>query len=294
MGAGVASKYRYGARVTRSLPEKTFEHWCSMHLSYRYRAKMLMWWPSSSADIVVAYVPKAWGKRFWLELKTPEWNAKSSRHDLFVDLVQLNQYGQQAVPDFYVFPLPPWDGVLGPTTTSAWLAKIAPERLAYESWSAEKWFAKWTWVVPGWKLRDALRAEISALPSGTKKKPHRVAEIKAGAVTWLSPSLGSVPLRRWRDFWAHMDECGDQDWPAQFLLPPNSTRAATVQRSELAAELRSLAKADKAFDDRVVPYDRGINDQYGSRGDGQTAPSDFVWHEASRAMVVLSEHALRL
>jgi hypothetical protein len=92
--------------MTRSFPEKTLEHWCSLHLSYRYRAKALMWWPASGADMDVITTPQAWGKRLWLELKTTEWKPAPGRHELSIDLVQLRRYGHQSVPDYYVFPVP--------------------------------------------------------------------------------------------------------------------------------------------------------------------------------------------
>ena len=72
--------------MTRSLPEKTFEHWCSIHLSYRYRAKLRMWWPTHGADIQISGPTVLLGKRFWLELKTTEWDNNAGRHLLQVDL----------------------------------------------------------------------------------------------------------------------------------------------------------------------------------------------------------------
>ena len=182
---------------------------------------MLMWWHSKTADIQVVNAPSTWGKRFWLELKTTEWRSgpRQQRHDLEVDLDQLDRYGQQAIPDYYVFTTPPCLGVLHPSSASAWLRGLAPELLAYQSWSAEKWFAEWTWVGPGWALRQALHAQIVALSSSANRR-HRIAEIRTGDLTWVSPVTNSISLLPWKDFWNSMDQCGDKDWPAQFLLPP--------------------------------------------------------------------------
>jgi len=202
--------------MTRSVPEKTLEHWCSIHLGYRYRAKLLMSWPSVGADVDISPSPGVFGKRFWLELKTTEWKDKLSRHELNIDLNQLAAYGRQSVPDYYVFPRPPWNGVLSAST--AWLGTTAHQQLAYQSHSAHKWFAEWMWVIPGACLRTSLAAELAALRPGSKKTNSVIAWFSTTG-EWWARGLDKQPQLHWRKFWQRMSECGDATWAAQFLLP---------------------------------------------------------------------------
>lgn len=256
---------------------------------------MLMWWPSQTADIQVVNAPQTWGKRFWLELKTTEWKSgpRQQRHDLEVDLDQLDRYGQQAIPDYYVFTAPPWAGVLHPSSASAWLRGLAPERLAYQSWSGEKWFAEWTFVVPGWALRQALQSQIAALSTRPlANRDRRIAEIKNGALTWVSPVTNSIPILSWKGFWDFMDQCGDKDWPAQFLLPPGAIPGNAAPRADLSAKLQQLSRENQKFNSQVVHFDQSEGDTYTSRTVEPGTIPEFHWGNASRALVALSERAI--
>lgn len=215
----------------RSIPEKTLEHWCSIHLSYRYRAKLRMWWPTAGEDIDVSGGPLVPGKRFWLELKTTEWNKTANRHDLSIDLDQLAAYGRNPVPDFYVFPVPRWEGVLGKSPKPLWAGKLDPSDLAYESHSFDKWFPHWLYVVPGSVLRGivgGLPSKPTTKPSSTSKrksakKPKnvlRIAEATRGKLTWLIPAPKPDEVLLWRDFWRKMETCGNgTSFASQFILP---------------------------------------------------------------------------
>lgn len=285
-----------GERVTRSFPEKTFEHWCSIHLTYRYRAKLLMWWPANTADIDIVNPNSSWGKRFWLELKTTEWKPGTpGHHSLSIDLPQLAAYALQPVPDYYVFPVPPWQGELGGVESRLWLAG-ARERLAYESWSGEQWFARWTRVVPGWFLRKQLHAELAALGPNVKKKSHRIATVANGVLQPVGPALANAPLKYWRDFWEHQEACGDDEWPAQYVLRAGSVPASSTgvyNRATLAGELRRLR------DGAQRPTLAGKIDVYDWNGDGYELSKnvarydDFRWDEGQRSLQMLTDQAIR-
>jgi len=294
--------------MTRSFPEKTLEHWCSIHLGYRYKAHLEMWWPSSGEDINVSRMPSAPGKRIWLELKTTEWIAKSASHELEIDLKQLERYGTGSIPDYYVFPVPQWSGHLqsGPT----WLARLSPSSLAYQSKSRAKWFAEWTEVVSGSVLRRLLHAEIAA---GLKKKV--IARVAGGTLTWAPPVVGIARLP-WKTFWEGMERCGSSVLGAQFLVSPSAapflggpsnggkppsaaspamgpSASRDLSRTDLALLLANL----KADGEQIVT---GMQLQaYSPKSDDvyQRVPLDvdvqgFKWKDAHRALVVMSLDAL--
>lgn len=248
--------------MTRSLPEKTFEHWCSMHLSYRYKAKMLLWWPSAKADINVADIPASWGKQLWLELKTTEWIEKDQAHQLQIDLRQLAAYGKQLVPDYYVFPVPDWEGVLGSTASKKWLGSRVLQRLAYQSHSGSQWFADWTYVVPGHALRSMLQADLQALAPGNSPVVRRVATVRHGGLTWRlgRKAAPPLPMLHWRDFWIHMEKCGDSEWPAQFLLP--KPIGQFVDREQLVSILVETAESPSEFSGTVAKYSPAEGNRY--------------------------------
>lgn len=220
----------------RSIPEKTLEHWCSIHLTYRYRARLRMWWPTAGEDIDVSGGPLVPGKRFWLELKTTEWKKTAKRHDLSIDLDQLAAYGTHPVPDFYVFPTPPWSGILGQAPKPTWAGRLDPSDFAYQTHSGDKWFPNWLYVVPG----ATLRRIVSRLPAKTPRKPNapkgkhkktpkpknslRIAEISGDKLTWLIPPPPPGEFLLWHDFWKKMESCGDSgSFAAQFILPVDTS-----------------------------------------------------------------------
>lgn len=217
--------------MTRSLPEKTFEHWCSIHLSYRYRAKLRMWWPPDGADIQIAGSTALLGKRFWLELKTTEWDKRAGRHLLQVDLAQLDNYGRQAVPDYYVFAIPVWIGILGDTPSKPWLGPLDRSALGYQSHSFTKWFAEWTWVVRGNHLRRILSTQINQYRLGQRKSQLATIARTDGTTLTLTRGVPDLEEISWRDFWDKMETCGDEQWTAQFVLPHSAVTGSTGSKA---------------------------------------------------------------
>lgn len=295
--------------MTRSLPEKTFEH----HLNYRYRSHLQMWWPTSGADIDAARIPGAYGKRIWLELKTVEWNPKQLRHDLSIDLRQLDAYGAGIVPDYYVFPIPKWQGVLGDTTSLSWLGALPGPLLAYQTRSKQKWFADWTFVVPGHVLRSCLAPQITAFRKTGKGNALRIAEVAMSRLNWVLPGLAGVDPISWKGFWTVMEKCGSTYYPAQFVLPngrvsdsapkpgtPDGSSSAgpTVSRSSLVAQLGLLAEESKSGEtvrpQSVTLYTRVSEDNYEiSPLDGRGIADGFVW-DSARALILVEPGGLGL
>ena len=281
----------------RSVPEKTFEHWCSMHLSYRYRANLQLWWPSSTADIDVAGGPLAVGKRIWLELKSTEWNpAQGGRHDLFVDLPQLRAYGANPVTDYYVFPAPPWTDVLGEPGSLGWLNGLDRTSVAYQSRSGAQWFAHWTFVVPGATLRASLATQIAALAPGVTKKSHRVASIQQGGILWVEPTLNGSEVH-WRDFWRSMELCGGGNQPAQFVLPDNALPLRQdAAYTDVVGAVRNFRQSGKSSTDvsrdNLSIWTHRQDGRY-VRDSGQSLATGFSWKdEDDRVMVLLGADAL--
>lgn len=176
--------------VTRSIPEKTLEHWSSMYMVNRFPNASL-WWPADGEDIAFDLLQTAAGgdgkpgKVLLLEMKTTEWLPKLKQHRLTVDLDQLDKYLNSPrnldLPVFYVFPVPFWDGAFSAPSTAMpvtgtlyppdwWRQKAdyLPYSLGYE------WFGNWLYVLP---------AELvaKALPSGwtSKLKNKRINEVLA-------------------------------------------------------------------------------------------------------------------
>lgn len=300
----------------RSFPEKTFEHWCSMHLSYRYKAKMHMWWPSSGADIDILTSPTAWGKRFWLELKTTEWRTfktKAPYHELSIDLVQLSRYGknQQGIPDYYVFPSPPWKGILAHDAIhKQWLGTaISAPNLAYKNQSGDKWFAEWTWVISGNDLRRALKKEIKKLPKNATKKNHVVAKVTGSNrqdIKWISPIPKINSLCTWGDFWRAMESCGSPKMPAQFLLPPGYILKRNPSRKDLVSALKRLAKnhTDEENSDNkavqndghfeFVSYTNVGSDEYYEHQADPGSYAEIAQVQGSRSLVTMDFQALNV
>ena len=289
--------------MIRSLPEKTCEHWCSIHLNYRYRSHLQMWWPSSGPDIEAVALPGSYGKRIWLELKTVAWNAAQSRHDLFIDAEQLEKYGRQAVPDYYVFPVPQWQGVLGDKSSTRWLGTLPASQLAYQTRSEDRWFADWTFVVPGHVLRRSLASEITAALARGTSMDIRIAEIKSSLLHWIQPGLSGISPILWKRFWEIMETCGSPEYPAQFIVP-GGTGGSTpggpiVSRSQLVNTLKIIAggefSEDGALRSGIKLYEQSELDNYRLAETDRGGFADgFVWADADRALVLIEAGGLRL
>lgn len=301
--------------MTRSLPEKTFEHWCSMHLTYRYRAKLRMWWPANGEDISIESSRVLLGKRFWLELKTTEWDVKQGKHLVQVDLDQLYRYQSSTIPDYYVFAVPVWSGSLDGKTPNAWLGNLHWSSLGHQSHSAHKWFAEWTWVVSGARLRHVLRTDISKYHKGSRKTAIKTIASTQGNGLQLAKGVSALREILWHSFWQRMETCGGEDMPAQFILPHGSVaspqppsqltshagagrhRPASTSRQALVSALTQLS------DDVAVPVDAAevfspvsLGREYVNTPHGKTLElEDFQWDsETSRGLMSLTPQALRL
>lgn len=166
------------------------------------------------------------GKRFWLELKTTEWSRSRNRHELSIRLAQLANYGDRTknrlgIPDYYVFPVPPWSGTLSAPTALRWLAPNTRSDLGYRARSHDKWFAEWLYVVSGDDLRRRLSTRLKRWARGGRKveSEMRIATVAPGSSLMWSPLLrGLVPLH-WKSFWESMERCGGPSLPAQFIIP---------------------------------------------------------------------------
>jgi hypothetical protein len=145
--------------------------------------------------------------------------------------------------------------------------------------------------VPGRELRAALATVLSGVPTGAVKKPHRIAVVASGVLTWHLPGSAAPSALNWRDFWNLIEKCGNAKWGSQFLLPPDLLRSPNPTRASLATALRGLAQTNKAFDDQVVAYNWDRDDSYSRQSDGSSR-QNFDWSESSRAIVTLNEHAL--
>lgn len=279
--------------MTQSFPEKTFEHWCTIHLGYRYRAHVHMWWPAFGADIEIAAIPGAPGKRIWLELKTTTWKPRPGHHDLRIDLEQLEAYRGSPVPDYYVFPIPPWSDVLAPATP--WLAGLTPGSLAYQSQSGAHWFAEWTWVVQGAVLRSGLAAEIAAWAAGGARKKD-IARVTGGRFAWTRPGLRGVTPMKWKPFWEAMQQCGSGTLPAQFILPAGAALPRNPSRSDLVGALSIAKKEGHSSDGTLqgtIAYSPTGDRAYGkASNDGLT--EGFAWEDPHRSLTFLGVDALRL
>lgn len=286
--------------MTRSLPEKTFEHWCSIHLSYRYRAKLRMWWPPDGADIQVAGSTVLLGKRFWLELKTTEWDNSAGRHLLQVDLAQLHKYGRQTVPDYYVFAIPVWIGVLGDTPSSPWLGPLDRSALGYQSHSSRKWFAEWTWVVRGSHLRRILSTHITRYRRGQRKSKQATIARTDGTTLTRTRGVADLEEISWRGFWKKMETCGDDQWTAQFVLPRSAVNGGTgsTSRQALTSVLGGLDEdAEPAVDNADVYSLRkpGSDEYILTSEDEALSVTGFEWEdEPSRGLISMTPGALSL
>lgn len=242
-----------------------------------------MWWPASGEDIDVALRPEAFGKRIWLELKTTEWNDAAGTHDLSIDLAQLRAYAGQGVPDYYVFPVPKWEGILGKAASFAWLRAISRSSLAYQSKSSEKWFANWLTVVPGDQLRTALATDLLALAPNARNVSHVVARTRHGSLTWRTSDLTAMQTRGWLSFWDFMDGCGDNDWDAQFVVPAGGARPQSRRR--LRQIIRALKSQPRGLDGDSTLVTL-------TRPDAPNNADGFTWGEEHRSLIALDARRL--
>jgi hypothetical protein len=138
--------------------------------------------------------------------------------------------------------------------------------------------------------------QLAALGPSVKKKSHRIATVVNGVLQPVGPALVNAPLKHWRDFWNHQEVCGDDDWPAQYVLeagtiPASSTRI--YDRATLAAGLRRLRDGGQR------PTVTGTVDVYDWNGESYELTTDgaryddFKWDEGQRSLQMLTDQAIR-
>lgn len=208
----------YREYVTRSVPEKTLEHWASQYITYRYRSKAALWWPARGEDIQFGRLPSRAGKIVQIELKTTE-VVRRGVHEVEVDLGQLWEY--QRLPlgkqPFYAFPRPgaDWPGDLG---EAAAMAGLAVSELGY-SRSKELWFANWMVVMTTEQVANVLSKELAL--HGSEKRGERRPLVRFAGTS--EPRWGreaaDPEVIRWRNFWSTLDRCGRDHWPQLIRLP---------------------------------------------------------------------------
>ena len=226
--------------MTVSIPEKTLEHWSSTYILNRYRTNVTVWWPADGADVAIGDLGYEPGKAYWLELKTATWDPAGT-HVVKVNLWQLENYRSQAVPVYYVFPVPRWNGLITGAAARRWLGRARLTDLAYWRGGA-KCFYHWTYVLPGWEVYSLLKAEISRRKvAGTFSKTSEATLVTvdpvAGTLRW-SRNLAHLPrhLTGWHEFWATMDRCGNAYFPALYMLDTASALQALRRRPQVTRE----------------------------------------------------------
>lgn len=224
----------------RALPEKTLEHWVSRDVARRFPNANL-WWPSNGEDIMVDELTGRPGKWFMLEVKTTEWEPTSGKNRLTIDLEQLREYLATGMPIFYVFPVPPWDGVL--TSARPWLGRWRRGDLGNLA-AGNHWFAHWTYVLPAREVASLIGTTWTKNKSGTlftSSVSNRLRKIPNGART-LNQFLSLLTL------------CGDPRSQAGFVAPRVTPSARPVLRTDLAAQLRALVLGEGGVGQPVAHY----------------------------------------
>ena len=205
-----------------SVPEKTLEHWASQYVTYRYRSKAALWWPTCGEDIDVRWFPQRPGKAVQLELKTTTVPGINF-HDVFIDLGQLWQYRQRSLgrQPFYAFPYPHWRGQLSSAATGG---RLPVTDLAFARSGPGWWFADWMVVVTAAQVAAVLGGPLTSHGSAMRGNKERLVRFdltrsaSKPVVTW---GLGATPpvTVGWRDFWTTLERCGRMEWPQLILLP---------------------------------------------------------------------------
>lgn len=202
-----------------SLPEKTFEHWVSQYVLFRFRSKAQVWWPPYGVDIDVRNLPRRPGKALLLELKTTHFT--SGGHEVQIDLKQLAKYAAEPLgrQPFYVFPLPRWSGAIEEFAAATWRRALPAPELGFLR-SGDRWFGYWTAVLTTGEVAGCMKDALDAQAATTMRLIRPLVRIDPtlGNLTWFgTPTLPPVPLP-WRTFWDQFLECGNSDWPQLFII----------------------------------------------------------------------------
>ena len=240
-----------GMSPSVSVPEKTLEHWASQYVTYRYRSKAALWWPAKGEDLNVRWLPIGPGKAVQLELKTTTVSGHGLQ-DVFVDLGQLWSYLQQPLghQPFYAFPYPDWRGSL---TAAAVAGGRQVTELAFARSGPGWWFADWMVVMTAAQVAEVLRGELVAHGCAARSKTCLVRfdlrhSTAAPKLTWGSHAP-APNLVAWRDFWATLEQCGQDRWPQLIMVPTWLARPGVrYSRQEMIALVREAAIAMRQGD----------------------------------------------
>ena len=200
-----------------------------MYLARRF-PRCQLWWPSVGEDISVESLPSRPGKSVLLEVKTTDWSRPRWEHRLTIDVGQLRNYQRSLIPVYYVFPMPPWQGVLA--DGHSWLAGRPCSSLLN---GGRGWFGDWLFVVRAqtlWTWLGRRRSQESATLFSN------VGGSNDPATIW--PSLG--PWWPWSSFWETMARCGSSEMPALLSVPVAGPGSPDLSRSR-GALVRRLARA---------------------------------------------------
>lgn len=251
-----------------NIPEKTLEHWVSMYITYRFRSKAALWWPTQGEDVDVRALPQRPGKAIQLEVKTVSPGAGGSQ-DVNIDIGQLWEYLRRPCPPFYVFPWPTWSGAL--TVAAAGATPLVPVTEIAFSRSQDWWFALWVRVLTAQQVGAVLASELAAHGKRDRGNIKRLVRIRTDGSPpeWGAKGTASPPVAMdWRDFWSTITWCGAPGWPQIIRLPARvlgggSSFALLQLRAELVAlgsgvrerggkDAQARSSINQVFDDLVT------------------------------------------
>jgi len=216
--------------VRVSLPEKTYEHWLSAYVLYRFLSKAAIWWPVNGNDIEIENIPRRPGKVVNFEVKTASFDStRAETHLVNINLRQLYQYLQLRIGEqpFYVFPIPTWPGDL---TVAARVAGINRSDVGF-SRSQSWWFSEWTFVMSAAHVAQKLGVTPLTVPA------HRVGirqlftvDSRNGAVQWARQGAAQNPppptiTWKWRAFWSWILKCGDDEASQIFIVNESALKS---------------------------------------------------------------------
>jgi hypothetical protein len=235
--------------VTRSVPEKTLEHWASQYITYTYRADAALWWPANGEDIRFGHLPARPGKALQLELKTTEVVPhQRGVHEVKVDLGQLWEYRHRSLGQqpFYAFPKPIWSGELSEAAATS--GRVAAD-LGFGRRGRGWAFANWMVVLTTEQVAQIMAKELAGHPSRERGTRKRLVRFTLGSSPEWGPDSGADDPGAicWRDFWRTITQCGRPGWPQLVHLPESLATATNgYEHQDLAALLKRAGRRRKS------------------------------------------------
>jgi hypothetical protein len=225
------------------VPEKTLEHWASQYVTYRYRSKARLWWPTAGEDVDVRWLPKAPGKVVQLELKTTVFGS-GGHHHVENDLGQLWDYTQRPAGHrpFYVFPVPNWQGELAEVAASH---GVAVSESAFRR-SGVWWFGDRLQILSTDTVAAMLATRLAEHGSARRGVKARLVNFDVRR-SFSAPTEEWATKRRarpsgligWSAFWDRLNQCGAPDWSQLIRVPaPLVSRGRMYMHGEVRQLLR--------------------------------------------------------